>query len=160
MKARMLIGVIVLIIAVSTAVFADEEHHKDDDSQQLSSDVMQSAGMPMMDMKKMHERMSNMQKTMDKIHNTENTNEKTKLMQQHMTEMHKGMGMMQGMMMPGKLPQCMPGQMRGKQMPGKMRERMEKMDDDGRMPCDKDMMKRHNMMEHMMQKEKMTKEMK
>ena len=178
MKTKLLTGVAVVLIILTNTALADKDHHKDDDSRQTMPGMMMSGDMPMMDMKAMHGHMAKMQKTMKRIHSTEDMKEQQKLMQQHMGEMHEGMGMMQGMMsgpmgdkqMQGKMPKGIRGQMSDDQMPGKMRGRMETMDDDDDMADIKFTRKRHNMMEqrmdmmqgmmgqmmeHMMQQQKM-----
>jgi len=127
------------MIVLSTAVFADKAHHKDNEEgtgQSMSGMMDSESCMPMMDMAAMHGHMTKMQKTMDEIQGTEDIKQRQGLMQQHMQEMHQGMGMMQ----------CkVPGE-----MPGKMKSPMEMMDKDDAMSDTNAMMKRHKMMEQRM----------
>jgi len=180
MKTKLFTGVAVVFLVLSNPLMAEEDHHKDGDSRQSSPGMMMSGGMPMMDMKTMHDHMAKMQKTMDQVLRSKNMKEQQELMHQHMKEMHEGMGMMQRMMsgsmpgpmgdkqMRGDMPKGMGGQMSDDQMRGK--GRMEMMDDDDDMSDVKAMRKRHNvmeqrmdmmqgmmgqMMEHMMQQQKM-----
>lgn len=178
MKTKLLVGMAVILVMGSNVALADRDHHKEDDDRRGMPGMMMQGEMPMMNMRGMHEHMANMQKTMDQIHRSKSMKEQQKLMYKHMEEMHEGMGMMQGMMsapmgdkqMQGKMPKGMHGQMSDDQMPGKMRGRMEMMDDNDEMADIKFMRKRHNMMEqrmdmmqgmmgqmmeHMMQQQKM-----
>jgi len=139
MRSTLLAGITVVMITLSTAVFADKTHHegKNEASGQSMSGMMRlESGMPMMDMDAMHGHMAEMQKTMEKIHHTKDSKEHQKLMQQHMQEMHKGMGMMSGGMM--------------KKMPGKMKEPMAMMDADDEIADLNTMQKRHKMTEQRM----------
>jgi len=160
MKLQLLAGITVVIVALSTPVFADEAHHED--KEETAGQSM--SGMPMMDMDMMHEQMAKMQKTMNKIHSIKNMEERQKLMRQHMQEMHKGMGMMGKMSekMPGKMDRPM-GIIGGHGKKGMMGDDDKMLDVDGMMKRHKMMEQRMSMMqgmmgqmmEHMMQKEKM-----
>ncbi|MCF6325032.1 MAG: hypothetical protein L3J89_12045 [Gammaproteobacteria bacterium] len=92
MKTKLLTGITVVLMALSTPLLANSAHHQD----KASESTMQSGSMAMIDMEKMHEHMNKMKETMAKIHRTENKEVRQKLMQKHMKEMHQGMGMMSG----------------------------------------------------------------
>jgi len=165
MKSTLLTGITVVMMTLSTATFSDKAHHKDDDAQQPASGMQQPTGMPMMDMGAMHKQMGKMQKTMKQIQSTDDAKARQDLMRQHMQEMHQGMGMMSGDMQ-----KKMMGQMGGEHtMPGKIKGARTMMDDD-EMANPKTLMKGQKMMkqrmdmmqgmmgqmmEHMMQQQKM-----
>ncbi|NOX27296.1 MAG: hypothetical protein GXP21_03755 [Gammaproteobacteria bacterium] len=138
MKSILLVGITVVMMALSMTVAADKAHHedKDGDPKQSMSSTMHSGGMGMMDMDAMHKQMAKMQKTMKKIHNSKDPKAQKELMRQHMQEMHKGMGMMSGEMM--------------KKMPKKMQEPMAMMDADDEMADLKTIHKRQQMAEQRM----------
>jgi len=140
MKAQLLLISSIVLIATSTTALADKDHRHDGDRTPMSGMMHSNGDMPMENMKDMHQHMTKMQKTMKKIHDTEDMKKKQKLMHQHMQEMHKGMGMMQGMMSGSK----------SGPMKGKMRMPMEKMDDDGDMSENMGYKQRHQMMEQRM----------
>jgi len=107
MKSKLLSGITVIMIGLSTPVFADDAHHKITEEKAGQS----MCGMPVMDMEAMQAQMDKMQKTMDKIQGTDNMNVKQEFMQQHMQEMHEATRMMRDMMsadmlkgMSGKMP--------------------------------------------------------
>jgi len=127
------------MITLSTAVFADKAHHTDNEEEagkSISGMMHSESCMPMMDMGAMHGRMAKMQETMDEIQGTEDIKQRQVLMQQHMQEMHQGMGMMQ----------CKVSE----EMPGKMKAPMKMMDKDDAMPGVNNMIERHKMMEQRM----------
>lgn len=85
MNKTVTILLISLLSLASSAVFSDSDHsHKSKGS---------------MDMSAINKQMSEMQKTMDKISKTKDPKQKQKLMSTHMEQMHKGLDMMDGMMM-------------------------------------------------------------
>jgi hypothetical protein len=171
MKTRLLAGATVVLVMLSSTAFADSDHHKGDGSSQGMPGMMMSGGMPMMNMDAMHEHMTKMQKTMEQIQGAGDAKARQDLMQQHMKEMQEGMGMMQGMMSDN-MPKKMMGQMGGEhKMPGKIKGPGPRaMMDDDAMENSETLTKRHNMMkqrmdmmqgmmgqmmEHMMQQQKM-----
>jgi len=130
MKSNLLAAITVVVMTLSTVVLADEAHHEDKD------EAPKQSMFGMMNMEAMHQQMTKMQKTMEKIHNSKDPKAQQELMRQHMQEMHKGMDMMSGRMM--------------KKMPKKMQEPMAMMDADDEMADLKTMHKRHKMMEQRM----------
>ncbi len=152
MKAKLLTATVVVVMTLSTPLFADSSHHREG----KSGGTMSSNSMGMMDMEEMHDHMARMQAIMKKIHATKDKAEQQKLMQQHMQAMREGMNMMsagkaggmgnmggmqgnhQGMMDGGKMKDCH----------SKMGQRMEMMQ--GMMG---------QMMEHMNQQQNMNMKM-
>lgn len=124
MKTTLVIILVTLMMGVTGVVSADKHMRH-----QMNADQSMSG---MMNMQSMHQYMSDMQSTMDKIHSEKSDKKRLALMDQHMKEMQKGMGMMQGMMM---------GDMNGKNMPHQGK---------GSMPNTDDMHNRQNMMEQRM----------
>lgn len=85
MNKTLTILLISFLTIASPAVYSDANHSHE------------SKGS--MDMGAMNKQMGDMQKTMDKIGKTKNQKDKQKLMATHMEQMHKGLDMMDGMMM-------------------------------------------------------------
>ncbi len=120
MKSTQLSAITGAMLLLSTAAFADEAHH----AAQNKGAVEPTSGMQQPEMMSKMD-MSKMQKTMEKIHNTQDPKARQALMKQHMKEMHQGMKMMQGVA-------------------------PEKSGELGGAPSMKSMMKRHQMMEQRM----------
>ncbi len=93
MKKRQLMGIMVLLVGLSTSPFADESHHKDDGAKQNHS----AHGSEMAGMTNMHGHMKKMREIMADIHAAGSKEERQALMQKHMKAMHKGMNMIAGM---------------------------------------------------------------
>ncbi len=94
MKKRQLMGVMVLLVGLSTSAFADESHHKDDDGAKQDHS---SHGTAMSGMGNMHGHMKKMREIMADIHDAGSKEERQALMKKHMKAMHEGMNMMAGM---------------------------------------------------------------
>ncbi len=108
MKYKLFTMLAVSALLTSNMAFAESNHHQDE-MKGVKSGMMMSGDMPMMDMDKMHQHMSETQHVMRKMHDAKKPMEQQKLMHQHMKKMYQGMGMMSGMMsgskqdkMPGK----------------------------------------------------------
>lgn len=114
-----------------------DAHHGPADARPQSAEMMRGAGMGMMDMDRMRVHMREMHEMMERIHRSDDPEERARLMQEHMEMMHKGMGHMHGMM----------GMGRG-MSPEQHQQRMEE-----RMDLMQQMMEQ--MMEHMMARDGM-----
>ncbi len=141
MKAKLLSGIVVIFVMLTGSAIADKSHHQENDSGESTSGMMKTDGTPMMDMGAMKAHMKKMQQIMDQIENTRDVKKRRALMQQHMKEMHQGMGMMKGMMS---------GSMGDKGMQHKMAGKMADHGAAGKMKGGEGMMNRHRMMEQRM----------
>jgi hypothetical protein len=116
---------------------------QNDHSGQKGAGSGMSMGQGMMDQSAMQERMRKMHETMQTIRNTEDQDERRRLMQEHMQQMHEAMGGMGGMMGKG------PGHKKMKEMSAEQRQQMMQQ----RMDMMQGMMQQ--MMEHMQEHQSM-----
>ncbi|RFF28036.1 MULTISPECIES: hypothetical protein [unclassified Wenzhouxiangella] len=96
MRNLIIITTISLFLAQPVALAGDEDQPKDDEGMQEMS-MQDKMNKGMMSGDGMQKRMKKMRETMQQIHNTEDPDERRKLMQEHMRQMHEAMGQMQGM---------------------------------------------------------------
>lgn len=99
MKSHFIVSLFALSIAASP-VFAEEAHHPAEPATEKSGSAVAAqpgGGMGMMQMHGMQQHMDRMHATMEKARQAKSTDERRRLMQEHMQEMHKAMGTMQGM---------------------------------------------------------------
>jgi len=83
------------VLFLSQSIWADDAHHDSTRSEMKQSQET----MGMMNMGMMQGNMENMQKIMQEIHNTKDAKKRQKLVEKHMREMGKAMGMMNSNMM-------------------------------------------------------------
>lgn len=94
---------IVGLVLVISSVSADDRHYPEKEQVKAQAGQDMGQGMDMMDMKKMHEHMKEMQGVMDDANKSDDPQERQRLMQAHMEKMHEMMGGMRGMMGEGKM---------------------------------------------------------
>ncbi len=94
-----LAAMLVLPALPATSTHADDAHHQGGDAgDRKQGMMMHGGGMGMMDMDRMQEHMKEMRQEMERIHRTDDPEERGRLMREHMEMMHEGMGGMRGMM--------------------------------------------------------------
>lgn len=143
---KKLVGTTALMFLLTLPVAqAEDKHHPD--SADSGSQTTAPQGIGAKDMDKLQDRMTEMQKTMDRVHQAKNAAERNRLLQEHMDQMHETMVDMRGMMGAGMKMQGSMGMMGSGQMGTMDRKTM----DQGQQMMERRLDMMQGMMEQMME---------